>query len=84
MSIFKKPLFLGSKFAILLFLLILAASTVALVIATKQSNFRASSVYSPQSYRYVQPSAPNPCSYLPGSGQCHQHDRVKIEVLHVH
>jgi|UniRef100_A0A3N7F5C0 hypothetical protein len=67
MSIFKRPLFLGSKFTILLFLIILA---VTLVIAAKQSKFRASSMYSKQSNRHVQPSGPNPCSYLPGAGHC--------------
>ncbi|KAJ6915243.1 hypothetical protein NC651_017283 [Populus alba x Populus x berolinensis] len=69
MSVFKKPLFLGSKFTILLFLITLAAA-VTLVIAAKQSKFRASSMYSKQSNRHVQPSGPNPCSYLPGAGQC--------------
>jgi len=54
-----------SKFTILLFLIL--AAGVTLVIATK---FGASSMYSPQSNRSVQPSGPNPCSYLPGSGQC--------------
>ncbi|KAL9363494.1 hypothetical protein Peur_046279 [Populus x canadensis] len=69
MSIFKRPLFLVSKFTILLFL-ILAASATDLVIATRQPKFRARSMYSSQSNRPVQPSGPNPCSYLPGSGQC--------------
>ncbi|PNT33848.1 hypothetical protein POPTR_006G260300v4 [Populus trichocarpa] len=68
MSIFKRPLFLVSKFTILLFLILAASAT--LVIATRQPKSRASSMYSPQSNRPVQPSGPNPCSYLPGSGQC--------------
>jgi hypothetical protein len=68
-SIFKRALFLGSKFTILLFLIILAAG-VTLVIAAKQSKFRASSMYSKQSNRHVQPSSPNPCSYLRGAGHC--------------
>ncbi|KAJ6361290.1 hypothetical protein OIU78_001853 [Salix suchowensis] len=67
-SILKKPLFPGSKSTLLL-ILILAAS-VTLVIATRQPKFRASSMYFPQSNRPVQPSRPNPCSYLPGSGHC--------------
>ena len=69
MIIFKRPLFLVSKFTILLFL-ILAASASTLVIATRHPEFRASTMYSPQSNRPVQPSGPNPCSYVPGSGQC--------------
>ncbi|KAL9363495.1 hypothetical protein Peur_046280 [Populus x canadensis] len=69
MSIFKRPLFLVSKFTILLFL-ILAASATDLVIATRQPKSRASSMYSTQSNRPVQPSGPNPCSFLPGSGHC--------------
>ncbi|KAG6772861.1 hypothetical protein POTOM_024287 [Populus tomentosa] len=68
MSIFKRPLFLLSKFTILLFLILAAGGT--LVIATRQPEFRASTMYSTQSNRPVQPSGPNPCSYLPGSGQC--------------
>ncbi|KAI5568751.1 hypothetical protein POPTR_012G045950v4 [Populus trichocarpa] len=63
MSIFMRPLF-----RILLFLIL--AAGVTLVIATKQPKFRASSMYSPQSNRPVQPSGPNPCSHLPGPGQC--------------
>jgi len=55
-------------FRILLFLIL--AAGVALVIATKQPKFRASSMYSPQSNRPVQPSGPNPCSNLPGPGHC--------------
>uniref|UniRef100_A0A6N2N887 Uncharacterized protein n=1 Tax=Salix viminalis TaxID=40686 RepID=A0A6N2N887_SALVM len=67
-TILKKPLFLGSKSTLLL-ILILAAS-VTLVIATRQPKFQASSMHFPQSNRPVQPSRPNPCSYLPGSGHC--------------
>ncbi|KAL9400404.1 hypothetical protein Peur_009365 [Populus x canadensis] len=70
MSIFKRPLFRVSKSTILLFMILAVSAT--LVIATKQPRFRASSMYSPQSNRPVQPSGPNPCSYLPGSGQCMQ------------
>ncbi|KAL9363499.1 hypothetical protein Peur_046284 [Populus x canadensis] len=72
MSIFKRPLFLGSKSTILLFLIILAAG-VTLVMATNQSKFRPSSMYSKQSNRHVQPSGPNPCSYLRGAGHCKPH-----------
>ncbi|KAL9387779.1 hypothetical protein Peur_020903 [Populus x canadensis] len=65
----KKPLFLVSKSTIVLFLIL--AAGVTLVIATsKQPKFRASSMYSLQSNSPVQPSGPNPCSFLPGSGQC--------------
>jgi hypothetical protein len=69
MSIFKRPLFLVSKSTIVLFLIL--AAGVTLVIATsKQPKFRASSMYSSQSNSPVQPSGPNPCSFLPGSGHC--------------
>ncbi|KAL9363504.1 hypothetical protein POPTR_006G261022v4 [Populus trichocarpa] len=74
-SMCKKPLFLGAK-ATILVLLILAASAT-LVIATRPSSlmtnkpkFGASSMYFPQSNRPIQPSGPNPCSYLSGPGQC--------------
>ncbi|KAF9665938.1 hypothetical protein SADUNF_Sadunf16G0177200 [Salix dunnii] len=75
-SMCKKSLFLGSKATILLVLLILAA-TATLVIATRPSSLMTkkpelgvSSMYFPQSNRPVQPSGPNPCSYLPGPGLC--------------
>ncbi|KAL9387780.1 hypothetical protein Peur_020904 [Populus x canadensis] len=70
MSIFKRPLFLVSKIStILLFLILRISGSVTPVIATsKQPKFRASSMYSSQSNRPVQPSGPNPCSFLPGSG----------------
>ncbi|KAJ6743882.1 hypothetical protein OIU85_017783 [Salix viminalis] len=75
-SMCKKPLFLGSKATMLLLLLILAASAT-LVIATRPSSlltrkpkFGASRMYFPQSNRPIQPSDPNPCSYLASTGQC--------------
>ncbi|KAG6772864.1 hypothetical protein POTOM_024290 [Populus tomentosa] len=68
MSILKRPLFLVAKFTVLLFLIL--APGVTLVIATRQPKSRASSMYSTQSNRPVQPSGPNPCSFLPGSGHC--------------
>jgi hypothetical protein len=37
---------------------------------TKKPRFGASSTHFPQSNRPVQPSAPNPCSYIPGKGEC--------------
>ncbi|KAF9681290.1 hypothetical protein SADUNF_Sadunf06G0210400 [Salix dunnii] len=71
-----KPLFQGSKATILLVLLILAA-IATLVMATRPSSpmtrktrFGAGSMFFPQDNRPVQPSDPNPCSYLPGPGQC--------------
>ncbi|CAK7353862.1 unnamed protein product [Dovyalis caffra] len=38
--------------------------------AAARPKFEASGTYFPQSNRPVQPSGPNPCSYLPGPGQC--------------
>uniref|UniRef100_A0A2K2A8K1 Uncharacterized protein n=1 Tax=Populus trichocarpa TaxID=3694 RepID=A0A2K2A8K1_POPTR len=67
-SIFKKPLFPISKFTVLLFIILAASAT--LVNSTKQPRFRASSMYFPQRNRPVQPSGPNPCSFIPGSGHC--------------
>jgi hypothetical protein len=70
MSIFKRPLFLVSKISTILLFLILVAGVTPVIATSKQPKFRASSMYSSQSNRPVQPSGPNPCSFLPGSGQC--------------
>ncbi|KAF9681288.1 hypothetical protein SADUNF_Sadunf06G0210200 [Salix dunnii] len=71
----KRSLFLKAKAIFLVFLILVARAP--LVAATRPSNtmnkrpgFRAPSTYYPQSNRPVQPSGPNPCSYLPGQGEC--------------
>lgn len=86
-SMCKKPLFLGAK-ATIIVLLILAAS-VTLVIATRPSSlmtkkpkFGASSMYFPQSNRPIQPSGPNPCSYLSGPGQCKPPKWCMLHIVH--
>jgi len=71
----KRSLSLWAKAIFLLFLILVARA--ALVVAARPSNtmtkkprFGASSTHFPQSNRPVQPSAPNPCSYIPGKGEC--------------
>ncbi|KAF9681289.1 hypothetical protein SADUNF_Sadunf06G0210300 [Salix dunnii] len=71
----KRSLFLRARAIFLMFLILVARAP--LVAATRPSNtmnkrpdFRAPSTYYPQSNRTVQPSGPNPCSYIPGPGEC--------------
>ncbi|KAG6772868.1 hypothetical protein POTOM_024294 [Populus tomentosa] len=71
----KRSLSLRAK-AIFLLLLILVARADLVDAArpsdtmTKKPRFGASSTHFPQSNRPVPPSAPNPCSYIPGQGEC--------------
>lgn len=81
-SIFKKPLFPMSKFTLLLFIILAASAT--LVNSTKQPRFRASSMYFPQRNRPVQPSGPNPCSFIPGSGHCKPPKWCTLHIVHQH
>ncbi|KAG6772869.1 hypothetical protein POTOM_024296 [Populus tomentosa] len=74
-SMCKKPLFLGAKATILVLLILAASATLVIAtrpssLVTKKPKFGASSMFSPQSDRPTQPSVPNPCSYIPGPGQC--------------
>ncbi|KAF9681287.1 hypothetical protein SADUNF_Sadunf06G0210000 [Salix dunnii] len=78
-TILKKPLFLMSKSTLLLILILVAI--VTLVIVARRPKFRASSMNFPQSNRLVQPSGPNPCSYVPGSGHCKPPKRCTRSLL---
>uniref|UniRef100_A0A6N2NKA0 Uncharacterized protein n=1 Tax=Salix viminalis TaxID=40686 RepID=A0A6N2NKA0_SALVM len=73
----KRSLFRRAKAIFLVFLILVGRTP--LVAAARPSNamnkrpeFRAASTYYnyPRSDRAVQPSGPNPCSYIPGQGEC--------------
>ncbi|CAK7353858.1 unnamed protein product [Dovyalis caffra] len=69
MSLSKKySPFLGAKATILLILILAARASTLVVVA--RPKFEARDTYFPQSNRPVQPSGPNPCSYLPAPGHC--------------
>ncbi|KAG6770795.1 hypothetical protein POTOM_026490 [Populus tomentosa] len=75
-SMCKKPLFLGAKATILVLLILAASATLVIAtrpssLMTKKPKFGATKPkFFPQSNRPTQPSVPNPCSYMPGPGQC--------------
>ncbi|KAL9363502.1 hypothetical protein Peur_046287 [Populus x canadensis] len=73
-SMCKKHLFLGTK-AIFLSFLILAASATDLVVAARASNLMEPKTGSNDTdfskyNRPIEPSGPNPCSYIRGPGHC--------------
>ncbi|CAK7353856.1 unnamed protein product [Dovyalis caffra] len=82
----KKSIFHGAKGIFLLFLILAASAT--LVVASRVSNLMKPKIGPndknfPQNNRPIEPSGPNPCSYLPGPGHCKSPSDASSSIQHV-